>query len=107
MKRRELERNAVVGVGIAGLRTLADARDGMGIAIIIARRILGGARGLAPHVEAREFGLFLVGALYRGVDRPAHPELFAELPHSHPRRPATRDGVEWGTESAAREWSCS
>src|SRR3546814_19660754 len=78
MERRELDRNAVVGVGIAWLRTLADARDRMGIAVVITPRILGGARRLAEHVEAREFGLFLVGALARGVARPAPHALRSE-----------------------------
>src|SRR3546814_12576451 len=108
MKRRELDRNAVVGVGIARLRTLANARDRMGIAVVITPRILGGARGLAQHVEAREFGLFLVGALDRGVDRLAHHELLAEqLPRrarrlaDHRLAPAAaprfnRNAVGWG-----------
>src|SRR3546814_14398846 len=78
MERRQLDRDAVIGEGVARRRVAPDPRDRRGIAAQIAPRILRGARRLAEHVEARELAFLLVGALDRGVSALAHYELLAE-----------------------------
>src|SRR3546814_18384001 len=86
MERRQLDRDAVIGEGVARRRVAPDPRDRRGIAAQIAPRILRGARRLAEHDEARELAFLLVGALDRGVYALAHSELLAEQLHRRERR---------------------
>ena len=77
---RQLDGNAVTGLGALPFRRLADGGDGVGVDLFIALGVMGGAGTLAQHVETAQPAL-AVGALQRRLDGAADHELFAHDAH--------------------------